>query len=111
VIRQFAKKIAMHITATNPLALNISDLDDTIIVKERKIITKQMEHKKKSRNIIEKIVEGKIAKFYENNVLMEQNLVMDNGIKIKELHDTMKATYGIHINNFIRLAAGENIDE
>lgn len=84
-LKTVGKQICMHIASSSPMSLNIEDLDQKFVQKEREIFMEQMQDSKKPSNIIEKIVEGKLRKLYENHVLLEQNFIMDNNIKIKDL--------------------------
>ena len=106
-VEQFAKQIAMHITALNPLVLKTSDLHQTIINKEKELIISQLQKEGKSSKMVEKILPGKLAKFYKDTVLMEQILVTDNKSLIKTLLSNMKSQYGNAIEKFIRIAVGE----
>jgi len=110
-VQKLAQQLSMHITATKPIALNISDLDRKVIEKEKQILSIQVEQEGKPQNIAKKIVEGKMNKFYENVVLMEQTFVMDSKIKIKNLDRDMKNRYGNTISGFTRFEVGENLDD
>ena len=80
---EFSKNICMHIAASDPKSLDIKSLDEQLIEKERQIYKEQLKSTSKPENIIEKIIDGKIKKFYEDVCLMEQYFVMDNKIQIK----------------------------
>ena len=67
----------MHVAATNPLALTSDDLDPELVNKEKEIIVEQLKNEKKPAEIIEKITEGKINKFYKQNCLLQQVYVKD----------------------------------
>lgn len=79
-----SKNICMHIAAMKPLALDISDLDDNLISKEREILFENIKSLNKSEKIVESILDGKIKKFYEDVVLLEQKYIIDNETKIKD---------------------------
>lgn len=105
----FAKNIAMHIAATNPAGLNPEDVDATLIEKEREIYKAQMLEEGKPENIIDKIVDGKIEKFYKDVCLMSQAYVKDPQ---KTITDVLKETIGkigenIQIRRFARFQIGE----
>lgn len=106
-VQQFDKQIAMHITALNPLVLETSDLHQTIINKEKEIIVTQLQKEGKSSQMIEKILPGKLIKFYKDTVLMEQILVTDNKSLINKLLRNIKSQYGNSIEKFVRIAVGE----
>ena len=74
----------MHIAATDPKSLDIESLDQSLIEKEREIFRDQLQSTNKPPDIIEKIIEGKIKKFYDEVCLLEQFFVMDNKVKVKE---------------------------
>ena len=80
---EFSKNICMHIAAADPKSLDINSLDEQLIEKERQIYKEQLKSTNKPENIIEKIIDGKIKKFYEEVCLMEQYFVMENKIQIK----------------------------
>ena len=80
---EFSKNICMHIAASDPKSLDINSLDEQLIEKEKQIYKEQLQSKNKPENIIDKIIDGKIKKFYEDVCLMEQYFVMDNKIQIK----------------------------
>ena len=115
-IDDFLKDIAMHIAATNPISLSINKIDDKLIEKERGIILEQIKKDDKGSKlddvIINKIVDGKIKKFYNDVVLLEQNFVKDDKIKIKEfIYQCSKDLNAeISIYEFIRFKVGEGIE-
>ena len=107
--QQFVKNIAMHIAAANPMGLNPEDIDTAVIEKEREIFRAQMLGEGKPENIIDKIVEGKVEKFYKEVCLMSQPYVKDPQQTISEL---VKETIGsmgenIQIKRFARFQIGE----
>jgi elongation factor Ts len=101
-----AKDICMHIAALNPLALDASGISAEIIERERSIAAEQV--KNKPANIVEKIVDGKIKKFFAENCLLEQGFVKDEKIPVqKVLADAAKAAGGeAKIKRFVRFAIG-----
>jgi len=105
----FAKDIAMHIAAANPAGLVSDDVDQSVIEKEREIYRAQMLEEGKPENIIDKIVDGKIEKFYKEVCLMSQQYVKDPQ---KTIEDLLKETIGkigenIQIKRFARFQIGE----
>ena len=84
-LNELGKNIAMHIAASRPEALNIQDVDSNKLKRESEILSEQAKSSGKPQNIIDKMVEGRIRKYYEEVVLMEQFFVMDDKIKIKDL--------------------------
>ena len=107
--QMFAKNIAMHVAATNPAGLNPEDVDAAVVEKEREIYRAQMIEEGKPENIIDKIVEGKVEKFYKDVCLMSQPYVKDPK---KTITDLVKETIGkigenIQIKRFARFQIGE----
>jgi len=82
-MKQTASDVAMHITATNPLALDKEGIDPKIIERERAIFAEQF--KNKPANIVDKIVEGKMKKFYAENCLLDQQFIKDDSKTVAEL--------------------------
>ena len=105
----FAKNIAMHVAAANPAGLNPDDIPEEVIAKEREIFRAQMLEEGKPENIVDKIVDGKIQKFYKDVCLMSQQYVKDPQKTISEI---LKETIGkigenIQIKRFARFQIGE----
>jgi elongation factor Ts len=105
----FAKDIAMHIAAANPAGLVPEDVDQSIIEKEREIYRAQMLEEGKPENIIDKIVDGKVEKFYKEVCLLSQQYIKDPQ---KTVEDVLKETIGkigenIQIKRFARFQIGE----
>ncbi|WP_022664201.1 translation elongation factor Ts [Desulfospira joergensenii] len=105
----FAKNIAMHVAAANPAGLNPEDVDPAIVEKEREIYRAQMLEEGKPENIIDKIVDGKVEKFYKESCLMSQQYVKDPQVTISELlQETIgKIGENIQIRRFARFQIGE----
>lgn len=105
----FAKDIAMHIAATNPLAIRREEIDPQVLEKEKEIYREQVRAQKKPENIVEKIVEGKLEKFYQENCLLEQPFVKDPQITVKDYLTTTISKTGENINiaRFVRYQLGE----
>jgi len=106
VLKQTASDIAMHITATKPLALNKDQIDLETIERERAIFAEQV--KNKPANIIEKIIDGKINKFYADNCLLQQLFVKDDSRSVEQvLADAAKKAGGqAKIKRFVRFEVG-----
>jgi elongation factor Ts len=83
--KELVKNIALHIAAANPRYLAPADVPADILDKEREIIREQFKDSKKPEAIVEKIVDGKLAKFYEEVCLLEQPYVRDDKMKVKDL--------------------------
>ena len=102
--------IAMHIAATDPLAVSSDNISNEIIEKEKEIYTEQAKKTNKPAEIIEKMVEGRLKKFFKENVLIEQDFVKDPNKTIKDIiTDTVgKLGENIVITRFKRFQLGEN---
>ena len=111
VINDFLKKICMHIAASNPISLSSSDIDKDILKEEKDFQLEEIKKSGKDKSIQEKILVGKMNKYFNEVVLFEQNFVMDNNIKIKQfIENTSKELNGsIKIKEFIRFKVGEGI--
>ena len=108
--QEFTKNIAMHIAATNPLGITPEDISQEIIEKEKEIYRAQAFDMGKPENVIDKIVEGKLNKFYEESCLLNQPYVRDTDISIADLLNQMIAKIGenITIKRFVRYQIGES---
>ena len=106
------KKISMHIAAASPISLNINDLDKNLIKKEKDIILEQINDNTKDQSILDKIIDGKMRKFYNEIVLLEQNFIIDDKIKVIDyIEHTAKELDGeINIKNFVRYKVGEGLE-
>ena len=106
---ELAHNIAMQIAATNPLSLNKESLDESIVNREKNIFKEQAESQGKPEKIIERMIEGRMQKFFQESCLLEQTYIKDPDKKVKDLITESIATLGenISINRFIRFAIGE----
>jgi len=106
VLKQIAGDIAMHITATKPLALDKDQIDSDIIDREKAIFAEQV--KDKPANIIDKIVEGKMRKFYAENCLLQQAFVKDDSKSVEQvLADAARQAGGeAKVKRFVRFEVG-----
>lgn len=104
-----ARNIAMQIAATNPIAIIREDISESIISREKDIYSEQARATGKPDNVVEKIVDGKLNKYFQENCLIEQVYIKDSGKKIKDLVTETIATLGenITLNRFSRFAVGE----
>ena len=103
---RLAADLAIHVCAAAPLPVSIQDLDADVLNKERQVYADQIQNK--PPDIVEKIVEGKMRKFYEEHVVLEQPFVKDDKKKIKELVAELSTKTGekITIGRFARFAVG-----
>lgn len=108
--KKFVHDLAMQVAAQAPLYVSREDIPDELIAKERQIYYEQMKDEDKPDHIKEKIVEGKMEKFYEQVCLLEQPFIKNPDIKIKDYLGEMAAKLGenIVIRRFVRFALGEH---
>ena len=104
----FVRDIAMHVAASNPLALSADELDQSTMEAEREIYIKQAMEEGKSQEIAEKMVEGRLKKFRKENALLEQPFVKDPDMTIDEFVQSKIASLGenMRIKRFARFAVG-----
>ncbi len=95
--QQLVKDVSMHIAAARPRFVRREDVTEEDLAKEREIFAAQARESKKPENIIEKIVEGKMEKYYEDNCLLEQTFVKDNSLSITDLIKQKIALLGENI--------------
>lgn len=112
-LNELGKKIAMHIAATNPLALNVEDLDPAVVAKEKDMLSAEARESGKPENIIEKMVEGRMTKFYKESVLTTQIFVMDGERSIAKVIEDEAAALGtpITLTAYSRMELGEGIEK
>ena len=106
----FAKNIAMHIAATNPLGIRAEDVAEEIVNREKEIYQAQALEMGKPENVIPKIVEGKMNKFFKDNCLLNQPYVRDPELTVQDLLNELIAKIGenISIRRFVRFQTGED---
>ena len=107
--KDLANDICMHIAATSPISVNSDDVEQSLIEKEKEIYIDQAKKSGKPDNIIEKMVDGRVKKFFQENVLLEQNFVKDPSKTITDLITDKVSVLGenIVINSFSRFQIGE----
>ncbi len=102
----FGKQLSMHIAASNPIALNPSEINQDIIKKETDLIAEELKNSGKPDEIVKKISVGKINKFKDENSLITQDWVMDPKMKVKDVLKNLQLQ-DLSINEFVRLKIGE----
>ncbi len=105
-INIFGKQLAMHIAASNPLALDAESINKEIIDKELELVSEELKNSGKPDDIVKKISLGKINKFKDDNSLLNQAWVMEPKKKVKDIIKELNVT-GLKINDFFRLKIGE----
>ena len=110
-LQALGKQLAMHIAAANPLALNADGLDSGLIERERAIAEEKAKESGKPANIVEKMVEGSLAKFRKESALVSQLFVMDNKTPVAEVVAAASKEAGapIALAGFVRFQLGEGI--
>ena len=106
---QLGRDVAMHVAAANPISVNPDDISEDILNREKEIYLDQAKSSNKPDNIIEKMVEGRVQKFYKENVLLEQIFVKDPNKTIKDIiTDTIgKLGENIVVSRFQRFQLGD----
>jgi elongation factor Ts len=112
-LRELGRKIAMHVAATQPLSLTTDDLDPAAVERERAIFAEQAAESGKPPAVVEKMVEGRIRKFFEEVVLTKQAFVMNPDQTIEQLVEATGKELGspIKLVGFTRLALGEGVEK
>jgi elongation factor Ts len=111
--RELVRDIAMHIAAANPKYIRREEVDASELEKEREILRNQALNEGKPEKIVDKMVEGRIGKFYEENCLLEQSYVKDQDKTIQTLLHEKIGTIGenISIRRFVRYELGEGLEK
>ena len=112
-LSELGKHIAMHIAASQPLFLNIAAVDPQAVEREKAIFTEQAKASGKLENIIEKMVEGRVRKYYDEVVLEEQSYIMDPDKKVKQVVADMAKELGsdITIKEYVCFKLGEGLQK
>lgn len=112
-LQALGKQIAMHVAAANPQSLDISSVDPASLERERAVLTEQARASGKPEEIIGKMVEGRVRKFYEEVVLLEQVYVIDGESRVKQVVEKAAKEIGapVKLVGFARMALGEGIEK
>ncbi|MDG1279862.1 MAG: translation elongation factor Ts [Pseudorhodobacter sp.] len=102
-----AKQIAMHIAATNPASLSEADLDPALVEREKNVLTEQARESGKPDAVIEKMIVGRMAKFFEEVTLLGQKFVLNPDITVAQAAKEA----GVEVVGFVRMAVGEGIEK
>jgi len=111
-LQAFGRQLAMHIAFANPQSIDVGSLDKALVERERGILTEQAKESGKPANVIEKMVVGRLRKFYEEVVLLAQPFVRDPNLTVEKALAAAEKEAGapIKITGFYRFALGEGID-
>jgi elongation factor Ts len=112
-LTDLGRKVAMHIASMKPLAATTAELDPKVVEKEKQILTAQAAESGKPANVIEKMVEGRIRKFYQESVLVEQAFVMDPDTTVGKFIEKHAAELKapIKLKGFVKFEVGEGIEK
>lgn len=112
-LNALGRQLAMHIAATNPLSVSPDDLDPAVVERERAIFSEQAKESGKPTEIIEKMVDGRIRKYYEEVTLLAQTFVIDGETKVADAIKNAEKDVGapIKLTKFVRYALGEGIEK
>jgi elongation factor Ts len=112
-LMELGRKLAMHVAAAAPLALTEDELPADVVERERAVLMEQARESGKPENIIEKMVEGRMKKFFKESVLMSQIFVMDNETPIEKVVKNAEAEVGapVELTGFVRMQLGEGVEK
>ncbi len=112
-VADVGEQLAMHIAATKPEAVDRDSLDPALVDRERAVLSEQARESGKPENIIEKMVEGRLRKYFQEVVLNEQIFVVDGETRVRDLLERMSKDVGasVRISGFVRYALGEGIEK
>jgi elongation factor Ts len=112
-LADIAKQVAMHVAASTPQSVDVADLDPALVEHERAILVDQAKASGKPDSIIEKMVEGRLRKFYEEVVLNEQMFVIDTDKKVKDFVAEQAEGLGapVAIAGFVKFVLGEGVEK
>ena len=105
----FGKQLAMHIAASSPLTIDKDTLDQSLLKKEKEIITEELKNSGKDDKIIDKIVLGKLNKFIADNTLLNQEWIMEPKKKVKDIIKEVAGKDHLIVKKFIRFKVGEGV--
>lgn len=112
-LQELAHKLSLHVAAANPIALSTADVPAATVERERNILTEQAQASGRPPEVIAKMVEGRLRKFYEESVLLEQVFVVDGETKVAKVVEQAAKEAGapIKVAGFVRYALGEGIEK
>ena len=106
---KFGKELAMQVAALSPLAIDKKSLDHNILQKEKEIIAEELKNAGKDNKIVDKIVEGKLNKFIDDNTLLNQEWIMDPKKKVRDVLKEVAGNDKVEVKKFVRFRVGEGI--
>jgi elongation factor Ts len=112
-LNALGRQIAMHVAATSPLALSTNELDPAVVEREKSVFSEQARESGKPENIIEKMVEGRLRKFYQEVTLIKQAFVINPDQTVEQAVEALAKELGteVKLSGFVRFAIGEGIEK
>ncbi|HXI87372.1 MAG TPA: translation elongation factor Ts [Parvularculaceae bacterium] len=112
-LEALGRQLAMHVAAARPLSGRIEELDPTVVAREKSVLAEQARSSGKPEAIIDKMVEGRLRKFYEESVLLEQIFVVDGETRVSKVIENAAKDVGapVEFAGFARLELGEGVDK
>jgi elongation factor Ts len=112
-LADLGKQLAMHVAAANPIALDIASVDPTVVARERAIFADKARQSGKPENIIEKMIDGSLRKFYEESVFLSQVFVIDGETAVSKVLENASKDLGapVKLTGYIRYAVGDGIEK
>ena len=104
---EFARQVAMHVAAANPQALSAAELDQSIVEREKNILTEQARESGKPEQVIEKMIQGRMKKFFAEVTLLGQDFVINPDLTV----EAAAKEAGVDIVSYVRMAVGEGIEK
>ena len=104
---EFARQVAMHVAAANPQALSAAELDQSIVEREKNILTEQARDSGKPEQVIEKMIQGRMKKFLAEDTLLGQDFVINRDLTV----EAAAKDAGVEIVSYVRMAVGEGIEK
>ena len=112
-LEALGKQIAMHVAATSPAALGEADLDPALVERERQVLTEQARESGKPDHVIEKMIAGRMNKFFQEVCLLKQTFVINPDLTVEKAVKEAEAGVGapVTVSGFVRLAVGEGVEK
>jgi len=112
-LAELGKQLAMHVAAANPISLDIASVDPDVVARERAIFADKARQSGKPENIVEKMIEGSLRKFYEESVFLQQVFVIDGETPVNKVLENAAKTVGapVKLAGYVRFAVGEGIEK
>jgi elongation factor Ts len=112
-LEALGKQIAMHVAATNPASLDQADLDPALVEREKQVLTEQARESGKPDNVIEKMISGRMNKFFQEVCLLKQSFVINPDLTVEKAVAEAEEGVGapVTVTGFVRLAVGEGVEK